>query len=62
MWATRNWKETVQQIICTFKRKSILSLIIKLMFAAVALLGKLSSPKQMGLYPNQGPIDIAGPT
>jgi len=26
------------------------------------LLGKLSSPRQMGLYPNQGPVDIAGPT
>jgi len=28
----------------------------------IALLGKLSSPRQMGLYPNQGPVDIAGPT
>jgi len=26
------------------------------------LLEKLSSLRQMGLYPNQGPVDIAGPT
>jgi hypothetical protein len=26
------------------------------------LLGKLSSPRQIGLYPNQGSVDIAGPT
>jgi hypothetical protein len=26
------------------------------------LLGKLLSPRQMGLCPNQGPVDLAGPT
>jgi hypothetical protein len=26
------------------------------------LLGKLSSPRQMGIYLNQGPVDLAGPT
>jgi hypothetical protein len=26
------------------------------------VLGKLSSLRQMGLYPNQGPVDLAGPT
>jgi len=26
------------------------------------LLGKLSSPRQMGLYSNQSPVDLVGPT
>jgi hypothetical protein len=26
------------------------------------VLGKLSSPRQMDLHPNQGPVDLAGPT
>jgi hypothetical protein len=27
-----------------------------------SLLGKLSSPRKMGLYSNPGPVDLAGPT